>query len=76
VALVLLAIGRLGVREQLLDDRDIGTGAIPGGVGGDLGAIDRDHPHPHQPGLRAQRKHLHEHLAHRVLVATAELRDR
>ncbi len=76
VALVLVMVSLLGVCEQLFDDRDIGAPAIPRRVRSDLGAVNCDHPDPDQPGLGAQRQDLHEHLADRVLMATAKLRNR
>jgi hypothetical protein len=41
-----------------------------------LGAVDRDHPHRRQPGVRAQRQHLAKQLGQRDLVALDKPRDR
>jgi hypothetical protein len=45
-------------------------------VGGNLGAVHRDHPDRRQAGVRAQRQHLAKQLAQRGLVKLDVPRDR
>ena len=54
--------------------RSRGSGAA--GVRVQLRAIDRQHRHANQTGVRAQRQHLAEQARQRRLVALAEARDR
>jgi hypothetical protein len=62
--LALLGPIRLGgLLEQLGDlGLEVGVGAVGrcGGVGLDLGAIQRDQPHAHHPGRRAQPQRGHQ----------------
>lgn len=60
VALILLAIGLLGLLENLGHNRLIGAVAIPRGVGAHFRAIDRDHAHRDQARLATQRQDIHE----------------
>ena len=46
------------------------------GVRVHLGAVNRDHPHRHQAGVRAQRQDLANEAPQRPLLALGEARDR
>ena len=76
VTLVFLAVGSLGLIEDLRDDPLIAAVLIARRVGLDLRPVDRDHPNRHQPRLAAEPQHPDEQLGQRGLVAPAELRDR
>lgn len=75
VALVLLTIHALSLREYLGHDRLIPPVAIPRRVRANPGAVDRNLPNPHQPSLATHRQDAHEQLADRDLVPATELRD-
>ena len=74
-ALVLGGIDRVGLGQDpvdLLADLLVGPVRRDARVRGQLGAIDRDRPDPDQPGLRAQRQHLHEQSAKPLRVRAAK----
>ncbi len=47
-----------------------------GGISLQLGAIQRQQPHPQQPGVRAQPQHLHEHRRQHLPMPIPEPGDR
>ena len=69
-----VGVGRLLENPlDLLSDRAIALGRLPGGVGGDQAAIDRDEPDRHPSGARAEHKHVGEQVRQRRLCATASI---
>jgi hypothetical protein len=72
-----VGVGRLLENPlDLLADRAIALGRLPGGVGGDQAAIDRDEPDRHPSGARAEHKHVGEQVRQRRLCATASVAAR
>ena len=76
IALVLLAIDRVGLSEDLAGDLLIVTIGVTRGVRMDLRAVDRDHPDLRQPRLGAQPQDVAEQSGERCLVALAKTRNR
>ena len=76
IQLVLLAIDSIGLAHDLPSDLPVVKVREPACVRLDLGAIQRDHPDPHQPRLRAQPQHITKQLRQRHLMPLAELGDR
>jgi hypothetical protein len=76
VTLVLGAIDGVGLGQDLRRDLLVAARRVAGRVGVHLRPVDRDHPDPDLPGLRAQRQHLPEQLRQRALMADPEARDR
>jgi len=69
-----VGVGRLLENPlDLLTDRAIALGRLPGGVGGDQAAIDSDEPDRHHSGARAEHKHVGEQVRQRRLCATASI---
>jgi hypothetical protein len=54
----------------------VAHGLVLGGVGPELGAVDRDVPEPDQSGGPTQPEHLLEQAGQRRLMALAEIADR
>ena len=76
VELVLFTIDPLSVAEDLDRDPPVVDVRVARRVRHHLRAINRDHPHRHQPRLPAQLQHTAEQLRQRPLMPDAELRDR
>jgi hypothetical protein len=74
--LVLFAIDRVGLGQDLARDLLVVAGGVLRGVGVHLGAVDRDQPDRHQAGPGAEREHLAEQTGQRRLVTLAKARDR
>jgi hypothetical protein len=78
---VLAVLGLVGLGRLAQDRRDLvvelGQGAVGpvGGVGGHLGAVQRDQAQADQPGRRAQLQRGDEEPGKRLFVAGAEPRD-
>jgi hypothetical protein len=77
--LAVLGLVGLGRLPQDLGDLllELGQGAVgpAGGVGGHLGAVQRDQAQPDQPGRLAQPQRLDQEAGQRLLVAGAEAGD-
>jgi hypothetical protein len=79
---VLVVLGLVGVGGLPQDLGglllELGQSAVSpiGGVGRDLGAVQRDHAQADQPGRRAQLQRLDQEPGQRVLVAHPEVGDR
>jgi hypothetical protein len=76
VDVVLGRVDLAGLLDDLGRDLLVAADRLVGRRGGELAAIDRDHPHRDQPGVGAQAEHLAEELSQRGLVADPETRDR
>ena len=76
VGLVLGGVDGLCLGHDLARDLLVIEIGVAAGVSQHLGAVDRDHPDPGQPGLRAEPEHRAEQAGQRVLVALHETRDR
>ena len=75
-ALVLSPVDRVRLRQDLLGDLLVVEVLVLRGVRVQLRAVDREHRHADQTGVRAQRQHLAEQAGQRRLVALAKPRDR
>jgi hypothetical protein len=82
---VLRSIGALGLRQPTLDlggqlglgraHPGVAHGFVLGGIGAQLGAVQRDMAEPDQARAPAQGEHLHEEFGQGGEVASAELAD-
>ena len=74
--LVLGGVDAPGLGEDLGGDLLVGADRSVGGIGGELGAVDRDHADVDDPGLRAEPQDPAEEVRQRRLVANAKAGDR